>query len=120
MNDVINRTPREGNFTEGRIVYYILGIIEVLLSFRLAFKLLGANPDSGFVSFIYTASQMFLAPFVAIFRSVSTQGIETKSVLEPSTIIAMFVYAVIAWGIVKLTIIFRGSNEETPRTDSRE
>ncbi|MBC8014369.1 MAG: YggT family protein [Sporomusaceae bacterium] len=120
MSNDISINTREENFTASRVVYYILGIVEVLLSFRLIFKLLGANPDSGFVSFIYTASQMLLAPFIAIFRSISTQGIETKAVLEPSTIIAMFVYAVIAWGIVKLTIILRGNDERPHVTDSRD
>jgi len=105
--NIIVRTD-EANFTAKRVVYYIFGILEVLLAFRLVFKLLGANPNSGFVSFIYSISQVFMVPFIAIFRSAATQGIETKAVLEPSTIIAMIVYALIAWGIVKLIIILRG------------
>lgn len=108
MSDVIIRKNFEGSFTAERIVYYILGIIEVLLGFRLVFKLLGANPDSGFVSFIYEKSQVLLAPFTAIFRAETAPGIETTAVLEPSTIIAMVVYTLIAWGIVKLFIVFRG------------
>ncbi len=85
-----------------KIVYYILGVLEVLLAFRLVFKLLGANPQSLFVSFIYSVSQAFLIPFNGIFRSAVTKGIEAQSVLEPTTIIAMIVYAIIAWGVVKL------------------
>lgn len=84
------------------IVYYVLGVLEVLLAFRLIFKLLGANPQSPFVSFIYSVSQAFLSPFTGIFRSAVTKGIEAQSVLEPTTIIAMIVYAILAWGIVKL------------------
>ena len=102
----------EESFTAGRMIYYILGIIEVLLTFRLIFKLQGANPNSSFVSLIYSISQVFSVPFTAIFRSAATQGIKTKAVIEPSTIIAMVVYALIAWGIVKLIIIMRGHNEE--------
>lgn len=85
-----------------RIVYYILGVIEVLLAFRLVFKLLGASPKSGFVSGIYSVSNIFLSPFTGIFRTASSQGVETQAILEPATIVAMIVYAVIAWGIVKL------------------
>jgi hypothetical protein len=111
-DDIIIKTD-EKRFTASRVVYYILGVLEVLLAFRLIFKLLGANPNSGFVSFIYSISQVFLVPFAAIFRSAATQGIETEAVLEPSTIIAMIVYALIAWGIVKLLIIImRGHNED--------
>ncbi len=92
----------QGNLKARKIVYYILGVLEVLLAFRLVFKLLGANPQSPFVSFIYSVSQAFLSPFSGIFRSAVTKGFETQSVLEPMTIIAMIVYAVVAWGIVKL------------------
>lgn len=83
-------------------VYYILGIIEILLGFRLILKLLGANPVSGFVNFIYTVSGIFEYPFRGIFRAPSTQGFETKAVFEPSTIVAMIVYAIVAWGIARL------------------
>ncbi len=99
------------SFTAKRAIYFILGLLEVLLAFRLVFKLLGANPDNGFLSFIYLITQIFLVPFSAIFRTVTTQGIETKAVLEPSTIIAMVVYALIAWGIVKLIVAIRGQKE---------
>ena len=108
MSDIILRKNYTGSFTAERVVYYILGIIEVLLGFRLVFKLLGANPGSVFVSFIYEKTQVLLVPFNAIFRTESTPGIETTAVLEPSTIIAMVVYTLIAWGIVKLFIVFRG------------
>lgn len=92
----------KGHLKARQIVYYILGILEVLFAFRLVFKLLGANPYSGFVSFIYSVTEIFLAPFISIFRSPVTRGIETQAVLEPSTIIGMIVYAIVAWGIVRL------------------
>jgi len=85
-----------------RIVYYVLGVLEVLLAFRFILRLLGANPASGFVFFIYSITQVFLAPFYGIFRSFITQGIETRSVFEPATLIAMLVYAIIAYGIARL------------------
>lgn len=102
MNEdtVINPDPK--NLQAKKIVYYILGVLEVLLAFRLIFKLLGANPQSLFVAFIYSISQAFLIPFTGIFRSAVTKGIEAQSVLEPTTIIAMIVYAIFAWGVVKL------------------
>jgi hypothetical protein len=85
-----------------KIVYLIFGILEAFFTFRLVFKLLGANPGSPFVSLIYTVSGAFLAPFSGIFRTAVSKGIETKSVLEPTTLIAMIVYALIAYGIVVL------------------
>lgn len=88
--------------TTGRIVYYIFGILEILLAFRLVFKLAGASQGSAFVGFIYTVTRIFILPFEGIFRRGVSQGVETASVLEPSTIVALIVYTLLAWGIVKL------------------
>lgn len=112
--NVIKTDP--GYLKARKIVYYILGVLEVLFAFRLVFKLLGANPQSPFVSFIYTVSQAFIAPFSGIFKSSVTKGLETQSVLEPTTIIAMIVYAIIAWGIVKLIEISKSPQNMHPKS----
>jgi uncharacterized protein YggT (Ycf19 family) len=84
-----------------RLVYYIFGIIEAILAFRFIFRAMGANPGSAFVALIYSLSAPFVAPFIGIFSSfVSTPG-----VIEPSTLVAMAVYALLAGGIVKLILI---------------
>lgn len=101
----------QNSFKSSRIIYYILGTLEVLLAFRLILKVLGANPESPFVAVIYTITNLFLAPFKGIFRLAVTDGIETESVLEPSLIIAMIVYAAIAWGLVKLIEIIKNRND---------
>jgi hypothetical protein len=85
-----------------RVIYYILGTLEVLFALRLMFKILGANTASPFISIMYSITNLFLTPFKGIFRTAVTQGIEMESVLEPALIIAMIVYALLAWGIVKL------------------
>ncbi|MCX6706357.1 MAG: hypothetical protein NTV24_04650, partial [Candidatus Woesebacteria bacterium] len=51
---------------------------------------------------------IFILPFEGIFRRGFSQGIETTSVLEPSTLVALIVYAVLAWGIVKLLRVLSG------------
>ncbi|MFA6309061.1 MAG: YggT family protein [Clostridia bacterium] len=102
MDDVEVKKSNNTNLKVRRIVYYILGVLEVLFAFRLVLKLLGANDESTFVSIIYAITSVLLAPFLAIFRTATTSGIETKAVLEPSTIIGMIVYALVAWGIVKI------------------
>jgi len=101
---------RNNNSKLTKVVYYILGILEVVLAFRFIFKILGANSESTFVSIIYNISGALLAPFSGIFRTSVTKGIENKSVLEPATIIAMIVCALIAYGVVKLIKIY-----ETPK-----
>lgn len=84
-----------------QIVWYILSILETLLVFRLLLKIAGANPVSGFVSFIYGLSGPFVLPFASVFPKITFAG----SVLEWSTVLAMIVYGLIAWGIVRLFLM---------------
>lgn len=95
-----------GQQTIEYLIYFIFGALEVLLVFRLVLKLMGANPGSAFVNFVYSLTRIFILPFEGIFRRGFTEGIETTSVLEPSVIVAIIVYAVVAWGIVMLVRIF--------------
>ncbi len=94
------------------VVYYFFGAIEILLGFRLVLKLMGASVSSSFVDFIYGVSSVFILPFEGIFRRGFTQGIETTSVLEPSTAVAIIVYIVLGWGLVKLIRIFSGEQQD--------
>ena len=87
-----------------QIVWYILGIIEVLLAFRFVLKLLGANAAAGFTSFIYNITYIFAAPFLSVFR---TTRITEGSIFEWTTLLAMAVYWVIAMGIIKLLLMGR-------------
>ncbi len=87
-----------------QVVWYILGIIEVLLAFRFVLKLLGANAAAGFTSFIYNVTYIFAAPFLSVFRS--TRVVE-GSVFEWTTLLAMVVYWVVAAGIIKLLLMGR-------------
>lgn len=91
-----------------QIVWYILGIIEVLLAFRFVLKILGANPAAGFTAFIYGATYIFAAPFTYVFRISRVEG----SIFEWTTLLAMFVYWALAVGIIKLLLI--GKTVSTP------
>ena len=95
------------------LVYFAFGLLEVLLAFRLVLKLTGASLASGFVSMIYGLTGIFILPFEGIFRRGFAQGVETTSVLEPATLVAIVVYVVLAWGIVKLIRISSGEKQST-------
>jgi hypothetical protein len=90
------------------LIYFLFGALDVLLGFRFVLKLLGANAGSGFVSFVYGLSSIFIMPFEGIFRRAVSDGIETASVLEPATIVAVIVYGLLAWGMVKLVRLLSG------------
>ncbi len=91
-----------------QIVWYVLGLVEVLLAFRLVLKLLAANPSAGFTNFIYSVTYPFAAPFVNVFNATYVEG----SVFEWTTLLAMFVYWVLALGIVRLFLM--GKTVSTP------
>jgi|SRR3989339_122385 len=85
-------------FRTYQVIWYVLGIVETILVFRIFLKALGADPASGFVSFVYVLSDPLVLPFAGMFRSIS----EGESVFEMSTFIGMFVYVLIAYGLVEL------------------
>ena len=93
------------------LIYFFCGALEVLLAFRLILKLTGASISSAFVGLIYGLTGIFILPFEGIFRRAYTQGVETTAILEPSTLVAIVVYAVLAWGIVKLIRISSGEQQ---------
>ncbi len=85
-----------------RIVYFLGGILLVLLGLRLLLALLGANPASGFANFIYSVSRPFVSPFFGLFSYEPTLG---KSHFEMSTLIAIVVYAIVMVLLAKLVTI---------------
>ena len=90
-----------------RVVYFVLGVLEVIMALRFVFRLLGAHQTSTFVIFLYNLSHVFVYPFNGIFND---QTIGSTSVFEVSTLIAMLIYALIAWGLVALgRVIFAPS-----------
>jgi len=64
------------------------------------------------VGLIYGLTGIFILPFEGIFRKGFAQGVETTSVLEPATLVALIVYAVLALGIVKLLRIISGERQQ--------
>jgi len=81
-----------------RIVSYVFGVIEVLIAIRFVLLLTGANAKAGFVALIYNLSAPFMAPFTAVFKTQRVSG----STFEWSALVALAVYALVAWGIVAL------------------
>lgn len=113
MTDLIEETKIEASKSQKTeyIIYFAFGVAEILMIFRLILKLMGASISSGFVRGIYSLTSIFIMPFEGIFRRGFSQGVETTSVLEPATLVALLVYVIIAWGIVKLVRISSGEQQ---------
>lgn len=92
---------RMGMFRITRIIYSILGLLEILLGLRFFLKLIAANPDSGFAVFMYGITAPFVAPFASLIGTPAYGGV----ILEVTTLIAMAVYALLFWGIVQVVRI---------------
>jgi hypothetical protein len=84
-----------------QIVWYILGILEVLLVFRFLLKLFGANAAAGFTSFVYGISWLPASPFLYVFPASAVPG----GTFEWTTLLAMFVYWLVVVGIVRLLVM---------------
>lgn len=89
---------RMGLFQISNIFYTILGILEILLGLRFALHLIGANPASGFTQFIYGLSGLFVAPFTGLVGTPTSGG----TTLEVTTLIAMLVYALLFWIVLRI------------------
>lgn len=94
-------------FRAYQIIWYILGLMEVLLTFRVLLKILGANINSGFVSLVYVITDPLAVPFRGIFGVTFAPG---GAYFEWSTLVAMIVYLLIAYGLVHLMQIMKPTN----------
>ena len=77
------------------IVYFLFGLLELLLTLRVVLHMFAANPNNGFAAFVY----ILTAPFVFLFGSLFANPPLGSGVFELTTIVAMIVYAILAWVI---------------------
>lgn len=99
-----------------QLIYWIFGLIEGLIAIRFVLKALGANPSAGFSEFIYGVTYPLVLPFVGLFGNPSAQG----SVLELHSIVALVVYALLAWLLSKLAWILLGDTRSAVHTRTSE
>lgn len=104
--------PIRRRFRGAQTVWYVLGVVEFLLLLRLFLKFIGAAETAGFTQFVYTVSFPFAGPFVNV---VGPSRFD-KSVFEWSMLLAMFVYALIAWGVVKILVMSRPVSDAEANT----
>jgi hypothetical protein len=99
-----------------QFIWLIAGIVEALIAIRIFLKLIAANPTSAFASLIYSVTDLLLWPFFGLTGTPSANG----AVLEIPSFIAMVVYALLFWLIVKvLWLLFERPSARTVRTYER-
>lgn len=78
------------------LVYLWVAVTLVLLLLTFILQLFGANPDAGFVEWVYRSTERAMAPFRGIFEPVE---LTDESVLDTSVLFAMVVYGFVAIGL---------------------
>ncbi len=99
-----------------RIIWFLTGLLLVGLVARFILKATGANTASSFVSFIYNATAAFVAPF----RGIFSDSVSGSNVLEVSTIVAIVVWALIAFFVTWLLGILLGGPSRGVREFRRD
>lgn len=119
MDSSYTSSSTKSIYRSTQITWYILGIIEILLVFRFVLKLLGANPEAGFSSFVYGITYIFANPFLSVFHNTQ---IISGSIFEWTTLLAIIVYWIIAVGINKILLIGKtvSTSEAAAELDNQE
>jgi uncharacterized protein YggT (Ycf19 family) len=103
---------REGGSTNYRaiqIIWWVVGLIDILIAIRFLLKMFGANTTAAFVRFMYDLTWPLVAPFHGIFNTAQ----EGRSIFEPESLVAILIYALIGWGIVSLIRLMSRSRSST-------
>ena len=84
----------------------VVGIIELLLTFRLIFKFLVVNAGTPFVAWLYGVTAWLVAPFAKIIPDLKFSGF----VVDFATLAALIMYAIAGYLIL---MIFSYPDKET-------
>lgn len=95
------------------IIYFLVGALSILLLMRFVFRIIGSDPSNGLVNFVYNLSAPFVAPFAGI---AGDPAITRGSVFEFTTLIAIALYVLLAWGIVSLLNVLFEPNQSSRQT----
>lgn len=87
-------------FVTGMINFF-LGLVEIFLGLRFVLRFFAANPNNGFVQWIYESSNVLMQPFRGIF---STTVIGNNHAVDFSALFAMVVYGLVALAFAALVV----------------
>jgi YGGT family len=99
-----------------QVIWLVVGIVEGLIAIRFVLRLLGANPDAGFAQLIYGLTAPLVAPFVGLFGTPRFEGSE----FEFTSLVAMMLYALLAWAVLKVVLMFFGETRTAMRSGRTE
>jgi len=90
-----------------QFIWLVFGFLLALLGLRFFLLLIAANPENPFTRLVYNFTDLFMWPFAGLTSTPSAGGM----VLEIPAIIAMIVYALLAWALTSIVrILFARSS----------
>jgi hypothetical protein len=95
------REQRFITFKVTQVIWLLLGLLEAVIALRVVFKLIAVNGANPFAALLYNVTNLFVAPFASLAKAPAAGGM----VLEISSIIAMIVYLLIAWGTERIVYV---------------
>ncbi len=81
-----------------QLIWLVSGIVLSLMGIRFILKLVAANPANVFAALVYQLTNVFLWPFFGLTITPRAGGVT----LEFFTLVAILIYALITWAVVKL------------------
>ena len=81
-------------------IYWLGGILEILLVLRFVLRLFGANPQNEFARLINNLSAPFIAPFSTLFISPTSEG--GANIFDVNIVIAIIAYALLSYLLISL------------------
>lgn len=113
----VNLEYRQTIYRVTQFIWLLFGALEALIGLRVILMLIGANPANPFAALVYQLSELFLWPF----RNLIVNPAFGNNVLEITSLIAMIVYPLIGWAIVRLIrVIFYRTPTSQVTTYDRE
>jgi hypothetical protein len=106
-NQVVERTdvtPSGGEMLR-RVVVLVFGIIQTLIVLRIVLLLLNAREGNDIVAFILNTSQVFVVPFIGIFRTDALRA--SGSILDIAAIAALVGWTVLEWIVLWAVNVMR-------------
>lgn len=86
-----------------QVLGFLYFVVAAILVFRFVLSLFGANQETAFVAFVYRLAEPLMRPFEGMFNAAGPGGVR----IEFEVLIAMVVYALVLFGVVKiLRIVF--------------
>ena len=86
-------------------IFWLVGMLEILLVIRFLLRLFGANPQNQFAQLINNLSAPFIAPFSTLFISPTSGG--GANIFDVNIAIAIVAYGLLSYLLVSLIrIIF--------------